>query len=561
MQFRTSTLGMALAVCWWSYAMALADDPAAPTAASVAPTKAERPQHFAPPTANRITTGALDALVAKELPVDAQPPLSSDEAFLRRTSFDLLGRQPTLAEQQQFAADSSPDKRQQLVERLLASEEFGVNWANYWSDAIAYRVPPPELTYLDYRPLKGWLAGKLNGNASWNEIVRELITASGKVADVPAATFVGYHQANAGNLAAETSRIFLGQQILCAQCHDHPFDHWKRTQFHSLAAFFARTKAKLPWNVGPDTVVSSAEKGEYRMPDMTDSSKPGSKMDPVFLDADVILAGHNGKVGKDDAERRGRLADFVTAKDNPWFAKAYTNRVWAQLMGQGFFEPVDDLGDSRSQQWPAVHEALAGHFLATDYNVKDLFRLIMTTEAYARGVKTGATSAQAPAAAEVAPGQPLRLRGDEVFAALRAGVDLPNKTPAAVAPTAAIRFPPPPASTQDLINAAFGTDPSLSAADAPRTMQQALWMMNNEQLQAAINAAPGAGTMLSKLLDDVSDDKTVCERLYARVLARRPTADETRIALAHVAELKDRRAGFEDVLWSLVNTAEFTSRR
>ena len=86
-------------------------------------------------------------------------------------------------------------------------------------------------------------------------------------------------------------------------------------------------------------------------------------------------------------------------------------------------------------------------------------------------------------------------------------------------------------------------------------------MMNNEQLQAAINAAPGAETMLSKLLDEVSDDKTVCERLYARVLARRPTADETRIALAHVAGLKDRRAGFEDVLWSLVNTAEFTSRR
>jgi hypothetical protein len=185
----------------------------------------------------------------------------------------------------------------------------------------------------------------------------------------------------------------------------------------------------------------------------------------------------------------------------------------------------------------------------------------MTSEVYARGLKTGATSAGTSVPAESAAGQPLRLRGDEVFAALRAGVDLPNKTPEAIAPTAAIRFPPPPASTQDLINAAFGTDPSLSAGDAPRTMQQALWMMNNEQLQAAINAAPGAGTMLSKLLDDVSDDKTVCERLYARVLARRPTADETQIALEHVADLKDRRAGFEDVLWSLVNTAEFTSRR
>ena len=209
-----------------------------------------------------------------------------------------------------------------------------------------------------------------------------------------------------------------------------------------------------------------------------------------------------------------------------------------------------------------MHEALAGHFLATDYEVKDLFRLIMASEAYDRGVKTGATSSETPALAEGAPGQPMRLRGDEVFAALRAGVELPNKTPEAVAPTAAIRFPPPPASTQDLINAAFGNDPSLSAADAPRTMQQALWMMNNEQLQAAINAAPGAGPCSRSCSTTLSDDKTVCERLYARVLARRADgrrgADRDR---AHRAELKDRRAGFEDVLWSLVNSAEFTSRR
>ena len=133
---------------------------------------------------------------------------------------------------------------------------------------------------------------------------------------MPAATFVGYHQANATNLAAETSRIFLGQQILCAQCHDHPFDHWKRTEFHALAAFFARAKAKLPWNDGAGTIVSAVDKGEHVMPDMEDPSKPGSKMKPAFLIHDAA----DVRIGKDDQERRGRLADWVTSRDNPWFA-------------------------------------------------------------------------------------------------------------------------------------------------------------------------------------------------------------------------------------------------
>jgi hypothetical protein len=502
----------------------------------------------APPRA--ITSAELDALVAGARSASAATEPQAEEDFLRRVCFDLVGRQPTPAEQRQFAREASATKRRDLVERLLSSEEFGSNWANYWSDTIAYRVPPPELTYLDYRPLKAWLAAGLNSGAGWDEIVRELITAKGKVADVPAATFVGYHQANPTNLAAETSRIFLGQQILCAQCHDHPFDHWKRSEFHALAAFFARAKAKLPWNDGPGTVVSALDKGEHLMPDMEDPRKPGSKMKPAFL----IHEASDPRIGKDDAQRRSRLAEWVTSPANPWFAKAYTNRVWARLMGRGFFEPVDNLGDSQQPMWPQVHDALAVHFAATGYDIKDLFRLIANTDAYAAGVRTDAVE-------KPSDKPPLRMRGDEIFAALVLGLELPNVTPKAVAPTAAVRFPPPPASTRDQVNLAFGNDPSLPAVDAPRTMAQALWMMNNEQLQKQINAAAGSGTMLARLLNEESDDSAACEKLYARVLARKPTADEVRIAREHVQSLGDRRTAFEDLLWSLFHSAEFTTRR
>lgn len=494
-----------------------------------------------------LTPGELDSLVAGQPGASAQLAAVRDESFLRRVSFDLIGRQPTLEEQRQFAAETFPRKYRDTVERLLASEEFGTNWANYWCDTIAYRVPPPELTYLDYAPLKKWLAEKLNENAPWNEIVRDLITAKGKVDDVPAATFVGYHDANPTNLAGETSRIFLGQQIGCAQCHDHPFDHWKRSQFHELAAFFARVRAKLPHNDGGATVVTSVEKGEYLMPNMKDPRKKGSQMQPGFLDGETL------KKGQSDERRRSELADWITACDNPWFAKAFSNRIWARTMGRGFYEPVDDLGDSRRPVWSEVHEALARHFTATGYDIKDLFRLIANTEAYRRGVRT-VNAAQTAAA-------PLRLRGDEVFAALAVAIELPNVTGPKVEPTGAIRFPPPPKSTRDLVNAAFGADPSLSSVDAPRTMAQALWMMNNKQLQNEIDAAPESGTMLSKLLAEHKDDRKACRELYFRVLARAATDEELRVALAHVESLGDRGAAFEDLLWSLVNSAEFTSRR
>ena len=165
------------------------------------------------------------------------------------------GAQPTLAEQRQFADDLSPTRRREAIDRLLAGEEFGANWANYWRDTIAFRIPPPELTYLNYAPFNRWFAEQFNSNTPWDQITCELLTATGKIQDQPAATFVGYHQAEPTNLAAETSRIFLGQQILCAQCHDHPSDHWTRRQFHELAAFFAGTKAKLAQNDGAGTVV------------------------------------------------------------------------------------------------------------------------------------------------------------------------------------------------------------------------------------------------------------------------------------------------------------------
>uniref|UniRef100_A0A7C2NUY9 DUF1549 domain-containing protein n=1 Tax=Schlesneria paludicola TaxID=360056 RepID=A0A7C2NUY9_9PLAN len=497
-----------------------------------------------------LTSEQLDALVAQGVGQPFQPVVT-DEEFLRRISLDLAGRQPTAEELQAFLASSQPNKRGQAIDQLLARPEFGETWANYWSDTIAFRTPPPELTFLNYVPFETWLAQRLNENAGWDKIVQEILSATGKVKDNPPVTFVAYHEGHPQRLATETARIFMSLQVGCAQCHDHPFDDWKREQFHELAAYFARASVKFPWNEGAETEVKDKGKGEYTMPNVSDPTKKGTEMTPAFL------TGAKFDKGKSDVERRTELAKLVASADNPWFAKAYTNRIWARLMGRGFYEPVDDFGPAVAPVLTDVHDALSADFQASGFDVKRLFRLVLNTQAYQQRLPSQPSVANEPFAAATTA----KLRGDEVFDSLVTAIALPNVTPPKMEPTKEIRFPPPPKSTRDLVSEAFGFDPSARAVDVSRTLQQAMLLMNNDQLQKQVDARPESGTMLAKLLAEEADDAKAVERLFLSVLARRPTEKERTIALEHASSIGSRGAAFEDLLWSLINSAEFTTKR
>ncbi len=499
-----------------------------------------------------ITSAELDELILDGMQESDLQPVVADEQFLRRASLDLIGRPPLPEEFHRFMESQAPDKRDAVIDHLLDRSEFGAHWANYWRDTISFRVPPPELTFLDYGLLQGWLAEQFNSNRSWDEVTRAILTATGKVKENPAATFVGYHQGNSVKLGAETARIFLGIQLQCAECHDHPYESYEREDFHRLAAFFARTKGELgKVQDGTGTVVSDRGKGEYAMANAMDASAKGTSMLPT------LMTGEGLPLGKPDMARRQRLANLITLPDNPWFAKAYVNRIWAKLMGRGFYEPVDDMGEFKDQVLPHVHTALTAHFIATGYDVKDLFRLILSTSAYQRRLPSSGSEDDMLAAGTTAR----RLRGDVLFDSLVVATGLPDITPPKVAATKAFRFPPPPKSTRDLVVDAFAADPSLPEEEQPRTMSQAMFLMNNSQLQEQINASPGSGTQLSKVLSEHPENKTAVEHLFLQVLARRPTEKELEIAVAHIDRVGNRGDAFEDLLWSLINTVEFTTKR
>jgi hypothetical protein len=494
----------------------------------------------------RLTSEQLDALMEKHVGGIADASLVDDEDYIRRVTLDLVGRQPTMAECDAFAADESMDKRPRLVERLLASPEFGANWGNYWSDVVSYRTPEPELTFLNYTPFKKWLADEFNANRGWDAISYQVITAVGKVGENPAATYVGFHQGDKSRLASETTRVFLSTQIQCAECHDHKFIDMPQETFHHVAAFFVRVQAKLPWNDSNQIVVSSKPAGEHKMEGRKDEMKP-----IAFSEREVDL-------GKSDVSRRVELADWIVSPENPWFAKAFVNRVWARTMGRGFCEPVDEIGELGDRVLPDVHNALAEHFTASQFDVKDLFRVVTTSRTYQRQIRDPQDESDRKPFAVVAAG---RLRGDEVFDSLEAAIALPNFTPPQAPATDAIRFPPPPKSTRDLVNEAFGFDPSADQGNVNRTMQQAMLLMNNKQIQAQIDASPSSGTMLAKIVAAEPDDASAVTKLYQQVLARKPTPKEIDIAKEHLTATGDRKTGYEDLLWSMVNSAEFLSRR
>jgi hypothetical protein len=525
---------------------------------------AEPPPEKAPPLARsspskpkrRLSPEAIDALLAKHIGQIDDTSLCDDESFLRRVTLDLLGRQPKPEEVAEFVgvppsggqgpakAGTPTDKRAQTVDRLLASPEFGANVGNYWSDVISYRTPEPELTFLNYGPFKAWLAERLNEGTKWDEIVYRIVTASGKVGENPEATFVGFHQADRSRLASETTRVFLSTQIQCAECHNHKFIDLSQETFHHVAAYFARVEAKLPWNDSNGIEVKSKAKGEHKM--------PGGKDDMTA----AAFGAATKEIGASDIARRTELARWLVGPDNPWFAKAFVNRTWARMMGRGFSEPVDEIGELGDHVLPDVFDAIADHFVASEYDAKELFRTLALTRAYQRPFVESPAGYVKPFSI-LSPG---RLRGDEIYSALVVGIELPNETPPATKPTDAERFPPPPKSTRDLVNEAFGFDPSLAAENIARTLQQAMFMMNNKQVQQQINAADD-NTVLAKLMAETADDNVVITKLYERVLARKPNQRELEIAGQHITKLGDRKAALEDVLWSLLNSAEFTSRR
>lgn len=443
-------------------------------------------------------------------------PLIDDEAYITRVTLDLTGQVPSKEDILAFVADSSRTKRADLVDKLLESDAYARKWARYWRSVI-FQDSNANQNSVNPRALEDWLAESFAQNARWDQIVARLVFASperqkdtmpqdnGWQQDEGANNFILACERKPEEIASRTARIFMGISIQCAECHDHPFDNWKREQFHELAAFFAP--------------------GNYYMTDQDDPSEK-SKMEAKFLLGEAPPAGL-----KPDQRRVAVAAYLIYNPDNYWFARAYVNRIWNELMGDGFYD-VDSLGADKEVLHQLVVNRIAANFRFAEFDPKWVMRLIANSQFYQREIRTIDNPAEYFTGV-----RPTRLRPYEVADNVS-------------------RLTGGNAGLERALLATFDQNLSIPQRNIEGSIQQALILMNNGTLQGQLASSP-----LKKELAGIRDDNQLVTDAFLGILARTPSPEEVTRYTAHLKQSKNRGEAIDDIVWVLVNSAEFLSKR
>jgi hypothetical protein len=558
--------------------------------------KAEPPSPTAAASAASLTPAEVDqALAAQWTAHKLTPaPRSDDATFLRRVTLDLTGLLPTPEAVLTFLDEQAPDKRARVVDALLASPAYADHWTAYWDEVL---LGVQVRNDVDRGSFRRWLHRQFELDRPWDEVAFDLIAATGQsslggeeakgpkamdAADTAraeaeakgsvngAVNWVAHYENNPQDLAGATSRVFLGVQIQCAQCHDHKTEAWKQHDFQSFAAAFVRTKVTR--------VDKGPQPGVQRRLEVEDKRKPvlGGKKAPPEI-AQIARAHPRALDGTDlesDTPRRA-LAQWVTAPKNPWFGQALVNRLWGKLLGHGFVEPIDDLRPSNVATSPELLKALADDFAGHGFKLKRTLRTLVLTEAYQKAVQPDAPEGES----YWCRGSLRALGPEELLNALFQATQLgPALEEAGIDNLVELK-----GRVARDFTFLFDVDEEVHDDSFNGTIPQALLLLNGQLVNRAVR--PAAGTTLAKLLDTPGDDGSKVDALYLRTLSRLPTDTERARWIAYVNEdrlqaANQKKGGknndglnklnrlkvhdqvpkvqaYEDLLWALVNSSEF----
>lgn len=479
-------------------------------------------------------------------------PSASDAEFLRRAWLDLTGMIPPINESidrdgdgraeefygvRGFLADTRSDKRLRLVNYLLTKPTHARHFSNLWKNVML----PADSNVAQFggdNGFQSWLYSQFKDNVPYDRMVRDLLLTTGTVNQRGPALFYTALQLKPEELAASTSRIFLGVQIQCAQCHNHPFDQWTRQDFWGYAAFFARLQMPPTGQQFFNQVAESREAGDVKIPETNEI------VTPRFL---------SGQVSQDDERfRRERLADWLTSRDNPYFARATVNRVWSLLFGRGIVDPVDDLGQHNKPSHPELLNELAAYFVETGFDVKHLVRTLALTRAYQL---SSASQPDADERPELFARMAIKsLSAEQLYDCLSEGM---RRVEGATANQAmAGGFVGVDQNRQAFLNKFRA--PTQGATDFESGIPQALTMMNGSLIRQATHLQQS--DILIALEAPIFTDEERVESLFLSTLSRPPRDDERTKFCNYVksgGSEGDRRKALSDVLWALLNSAEF----
>jgi hypothetical protein len=480
----------------------------------------------------------------ESLKVPPSPP-AGEAAFFRRASLDLTGEQPLPDEIRAFLDDKDPDKRLKLIDRLLKKKEFVLFWRIKLGDLLQISTNRQGQSAPRYQ---AWIDKCLGDNRAWDDVVKTLLTAVGDPSDLDNGGPVNYAMDTmaANELAELTAQRFLGLRMRCAQCHDHPFDVWTQDAYYGFAAFFAKVSRNAgggPGMMMGRTRVTIDPKGQVVH---LRTQKP---VEPRLLDGKAV------KVPPAEDPRKA-LASWITAPDNPYFARAMANWVWAQLFGKGLVDPPDDMSRANPPIHPELLDALAKHFVEHKYDLRDLIRTIVVSEAY------GMSSATAPGNEKdtrfFSHHLPRPLTAHQMADALAQATGVPNAF--RIGGTRDIRRAIQiydPATPSSLLDTFGRCSRSVACAASPAptlSLGQALLLIGGDVIESKVSNLNG---YLASALKLELEPEELVENLYFRTVCRPPTAEELSRWSAELKQASSKSEAAEDLFWALLNSREF----
>lgn len=479
----------------------------------------------------------LDKLASLNI---APAAMATDGAFVRRAYLDTIGVLPTPDEVFSFVMDASEEKRAALVDSLLERPEFIDYWTYKWSDLLLLSsknlARGEELNaFYDY------VRSSVAANKPWDEFAGEIVTASGSTTENGAANYFVMHKEKTA-LAETTTQTFLSLSVSCAKCHNHPLEKWTQDDYYGMTNLFARVKLKNGARGGTD--VLPAAFGDVLHP------RRGEPLPPKPLDGEPIPLD-----ATDD--RREHLADWLTSPENPYFTRAIVNRVWANFMGRGLVEPVDDMRLTNPASNEALLSALADHLIAEDYDLKALMRTIMHSAAYQRASE--AADPDAPDTIHYSQYIPRRLPAEVILDAYAQVTGVPTSFPGYGEGTRALQLKDSRVASYFLT--AFGrperNQPCTCERSDQASVAQTLHLANGATLNEKLR---DERAVVNGWIEENLPDAEVLDRVYVAALGRYPSDAERDAALALLNDTPDavtRRQAVEDLVWATLTSKEF----
>jgi hypothetical protein len=505
-----------------------------PASAGDAPSK-EPTGRLDAPALTRLIDQAIQQQLTMEKATPA--PLADDAEFLRRAYLDITGVIPPADKAVAFLDSKHLDKRAQLIDELLASPHYGRHMADLWQEQL---VGQRDLLskYLQLEPLAKWFADRFNRGEPWDRMVTDFLTCTGTQEENGATTFYLAHR-SPDRVTDTVCRVFLGIQLQCAQCHNHPYTTWKRTEYWSMAAFFAKVDDGAAKKLAKGPTPNVHEASTIQRKRLPDSSLD---VPPRFLEGEAPKL--NSK-----EPYRPVLARWLTSADNPYFAKAMVNRVWAQFFARGLVNPVENLMKDNPPSHPGLMEALAQQFIRSGFDVKYLVRAICNSQAYQRSstpVSESAAMAVPYTSMAIKP-----LTPEQLYDCL-AMILGTNERPKAMLRTKSGKLkgqaPSQRTAFAEFFHPSDGADPN----EYPSGIPQVLRLMNAEW------TAKAAAFVSRNVNADKSPAKNI-ELLFLASLSRRPTPAESQRLEKYIQDNKsDPSKAYGDILWALLNSSEFT---